>query len=131
MHCAITTQFCNNELRSTIEMSGGHDIDLGDFRSLVHRHELDRKIRIRITYAPNVIDKQNQIYLLWNEVVTGWKEDTHVESVLLGCVINGEEMCFIISGELPDDAVVGPNGRVLIPKKAGCTRPYCWAWFLA
>lgn len=108
---------CNNELRSTIEMSGGHDIDLGDFRSLVHRHELDRKIRIRITYAPNVIDKQNQIYLLWNEVVTGWKEDTHVESVLLGCVINGEEMCFIISGELPDDAVVGPNGRVLIPKK--------------
>ncbi len=108
---------CNNELNRTIEMAGGHDIDLGDFLSLVHRHESDRKIRIRITYAPNVIDKQNQIYLLWNEVVTGWKEDTHVESVLLGCVINGEEMCFNISGEIPDGPIVGPNGRVLIPKK--------------
>ena len=105
--------------RSTIEMSGGYTIDLTDFRSLVHRHELDRKIRIRITYDPNVIDKQNQsYYLLWHEVVTGWKEeDTHVESVLLGCVINGEEMCFIVSGEPPSDEVVGPNGRILIPKK--------------
>ncbi len=108
---------CNNELNRTIEMAGGHDIDLGDFPSLVHRHELDRKMRIRITYAPNVIDKQNQIYLLWNEVVTSWKEDVHVESVLLGCVINGKEMCFIISGEIPDDPVVGPNGRVLTPKR--------------
>ena len=104
---------------SAIEMSGGYTIDLTNFPSLVHRHNLDRKIRIRITYAPNVTDKQNQSYhLLWNEVVTSWKEeDTHVESVLLGCVINGEEMCFIISGEPSNDAVVNPNGRVLIPKK--------------
>ena len=109
---------CNNELNRTIQMAGGHDIDLGDFLSLVHRHELDRKIRIRITYDRNIIDKQNQNYLLWMEVITSWKEGpNNVESVLLGCVMNGEEMCFIVSGEPSNDAVVGSNGKELIPKK--------------
>ena len=47
-----------------IEMSGGLNTDLDNFHSLVHRHELDRKIRIRVK---NVLNE-------WDEVVTGWKE---------------------------------------------------------
>ena len=39
------------ESNSQIEMVGGHNIDLADFRSLVHRHDLNRKIRVRITYG--------------------------------------------------------------------------------
>ena len=111
------------ESNSQIDMVGGHNIDLADFRSLVHRHDLNRKIRVRITYAPK--EKGEKIYILWEEVITGWGEhehsdkpklkNTHAESILLGCKINNEEMCFITSGEKPDKTVVGSNGKELDP----------------
>ena len=103
--------------RSTIEMSGGYTIDLKNFPSLVHRHELDRKIRIRITYDRNTIEKQSENHLLWSEVVTSGKENsTKIESVLSVFVRNEKEVCFV-SGELPDDVVVGSNGQELTLKK--------------
>lgn len=103
--------------QNTIEMSGGYTIDLKDFPSLVHRHELDRKIRIRITYDRNTMDTQNENHLLWSEVVTnGEASSTKVESVLSVFVRNGKEMCFV-SGELSDDVVVDSNGKKLIPKR--------------
>ena len=108
-----------------IKMVGGHNIDLADFRSLVHRHDLARKIRVRITYAPK--EEGEKSYLLWDEVITSWGEDTHlkeptlgkthVESILLGCKINNEEICFITSGEKPYKTVVGSNREKLDPIK--------------
>ena len=102
---------------STIKMSGGRTIDFRDFPSLVHRHELERKIRIRIEYASTIGDNDTQIYS-WNEVVTGWKKgDTYVESILWGAGRNSEEMCFILSGATPDDVLVGSNGKKLIRRE--------------
>lgn len=102
---------------STIKMSGGRTIDFRDFPSLVHRHELDRKIRIRIEYTSTIGDNDTQIYS-WNEVVTGWKEgDTYVESILWGSGRNSEEICCILSGATPDDVLVGPNGKKLIRRE--------------
>ena len=37
-----------------LEMSGGYNINLRNFPSLVHRHELDREIRIRIEVSDSV-----------------------------------------------------------------------------
>ena len=74
-----------------IEMSGGLNTDF--FHSLVHRHELDRKIRIRV---------HTQIYPLplkqWYEVVTGWVKGDggyhDCESISLGHILEtGEEIC--------------------------------------
>ena len=101
------------ESNSQIKMVGGHNIDLADFRSLVHRHDLNRKIRVRITYAPKEEGEKSSI--LWEEVITGWRENTHpdkpklenthVKSILLGYLIDNEEKCFIASGDKPDKAV--------------------------
>ena len=113
-----------NKPDSQIEMAGGHNIDLTDFHSLVHRNDLNQKIRVRITYAPKEEDEKS--YLLWEEVITGWienphsdkpkpKNTTHIESILLGYKINNEEMCFITSGEEPDNTVIGSNGEKLVP----------------
>ena len=115
-----------NKPDSQIEMAGGHNIDLTDFYSLVHRNDLDKKIRVRITYAPK--KESEKSYILWEEVITGWRENphpdkprpkntTHIESILLGCKINNEERCFITSGEKPDDTVVGSNCEKLEPIK--------------
>ena len=113
------------ESSSQIDLVGGHNIDLADFSSLVHRHDLNRKIRVRITYAPKEEGEKNSI--LWEEVITVQRRDTHpknkklgnthVESVLLGYLIDNEEMCFIASGKEPgkDEAVVGSNGKQLAP----------------
>ena len=109
------------ESNSQIEMVGGHNIDLADFRSLVHRHDLNRKIRIRITYAPK--EEGEKIYILWEELITSWRKESHpnklkntyVESILLGYKINNEERCFITSGEKPDKAVIGSNSEELDP----------------
>lgn len=108
---------------SQIDMVGGHNIDLADFSSLVHLGERNRKIRVRITYAPK--EEDEKISILWEEVITSWRENkdpkkpklekTHVESILLGCEIDNEEMCFISSGEKPDKTVVGSNGEELDP----------------
>ncbi len=112
-----------------IEMSGGYTIDFGDFRSLVHRHELDRKIRIRVEFASafnkiinNIVadDIQDQFYL-WCEVITGYKEEypDNVESLLIGIGMNGEELVHFSwkLEETPDDTVDGSNGEKLIRKK--------------
>ena len=109
------------ESNNQIEMVGGHNIDLADFHSLVHRHDLNRKIRVRITYAPK--EEGEKIYILWEELITSWRKEshpnklknTHVESILLGYKINNEERCFITSGEKPDKAVVGSNSEELDP----------------
>ena len=107
-----------------IEMSGGYTIDFNDFRSLIHRHELDRKIRIRVEYASvlnNIYmnDTQNQIYQ-WREIVTGCKEEyPYVESLLLGISMDGEELMHLILKieETPNDTVDGSNGEKLIRLK--------------
>ena len=99
-----------------IEMSGGLNTDLNDFRSLVHRHELDRKIRIRWTIGDNATQTAT-----WSEVVTGWQEGNpgfhNIESSLTGLVLGtGEEICFSISSrqKTSADAVIGSNGEELI-----------------
>ena len=78
-----------------IEMSGGLNTDLDNFHSLVHRHELDRKIRIRVKWV--LVDSHTQNSPeQWREIVTGWKEGDHyLESYLVGEVLEtGEEICF-------------------------------------
>ena len=110
-----------------IEMSGGYTIDFGDFRSLVHRHELDREIRIRVEYASvlNDIDmddtqEQDQIYQ-WREVVTGCKEEYpyNVGSLLFGFNMNGEELVRLSwkPEETSGDTVDGSNGEELVRLK--------------
>ena len=99
-----------------IEMSGGLNTDLNDFRSLVHRHELDRKIRIRWTMGDNATQTAS-----WYEVVTEWQEGNpgfhNFESSLTGLVLEtGEEICFWVSSrqKTSADAVIGSNGEELI-----------------
>ena len=106
-----------------IKMSGGHTIDFNDFPSIVHRHELDRRIRIRVEYANvlNAIDTdetQNQIYQ-WRELVTGYtgyKKEHPVESVLVGISLNEEELVHVSwkLEETSDETVAGSNGEKLI-----------------
>ncbi len=104
-----------------IKMSGGYTIDFSDFRSLVHRHELERKIRIRVEYASvlnalHMGDTQDQVYQ-WREVVTGYKEEHfYVESLSLGFNRNGVESLRLSwkLEETPDDTMVGSNGEKLI-----------------
>ena len=111
------------EPSSHIDMVGGHNIDLANFSSLVHLGEQNRKIRVRITYAPKEEGEKSSI--LWEEVITSWRENTHpkklklgnthVESILLGYLIDNEEKCFVASGDKPDKAVVGSKGKELDP----------------
>ncbi len=65
---------------------GGDYIDLGGFRSLVHLHDLDRKIRIRIEF--NLTSREsNHLNSYWEcvtnpdsawiEVVTSWNAEEH------------------------------------------------------
>ena len=114
------------QIFSGIEMSGGYNIDFRDFRSLVHRQELDRKIRIRIQYASvlNTLykddtqydDTQNYLYEC-REVVTGWK-DGHYDIVSWLWVFsrNDEEFVRLIERleATPSDIVVGSSGEELI-----------------
>ena len=104
-----------------IEMSGGYTIDFRDFRSLVHRHELDRKIRIRVEYANTFIsESENEIYQ-WREIVTGCKEEypDNVESLLIGFSMNGEELVHFSwkLEEIYDNTVEGSGGEELIRKE--------------
>ena len=99
-----------------IEMSGGLNTDLNDFRSLVHRHELDRKIRIRWTTGDNATQT-----VMWREVVTGGQEGNtgfhNFESFSYGQVLGTrEEICIRASSrqETSADAVIGSNGEELI-----------------
>ena len=105
-----------------IEMSGGYTIDFRDFRSLVHRHELDRKIRIRVEYASVFTSdiSKGEIYQ-WREIVTGCKEEypNNVESLLIGLSMNGEELVHFSwkLEEIYDNIVEGSNGEKLIRKE--------------
>ena len=68
-------------------------IDLGDFPSLVHRHDLNRKIRIRLefdlSYASKLEYNSAEI-----ELVVGWDETQDISSVESYIyALNGEE-CF-------------------------------------
>ena len=75
------------------EIYPGRFTDLGDFPSLVHRHELDRKIRIRLEFdiEPEKWKSLNDILTLamksesvtnpksaWIEMVIGWDEQQKV-----------------------------------------------------
>ena len=60
---------------------GGDYIDLGGFRSLVHLHDLNRKIRIRVEFDLTIRDSKKLNHLLnhetdpnsmWIEAVTSW-----------------------------------------------------------
>ena len=78
---------------------GGKYIDLGGFRSLVHLHELDRKIRIRIEFDLASEESKNLNRFLehktnpdsmWIEVITSWNENNvYTESYEYG--LNGTE----------------------------------------
>ena len=121
----IETPFFNPFLRTFlgIKMSGGYTIDFRDFPSLVHCHELDRKIRIHVEYDNiNFIDTQNQIprFSSWQEVVTDWeKGPPYGVSLLFGIRLNGEEMLHFRwkKEESPDDMVAGSNGEKLVRLK--------------
>jgi len=94
---------------------GGDYIDLGSFYSLVHRHELDRKIRIRIEFDSSILEQPYSLYFereshdeitlsyllsndepslesMWLEMVIGWdaeKNRTKQSAFSLG--MNGIE----------------------------------------
>ena len=96
---------------------GGDYIDLGGFYSLVHRHELNRKIRIRIeldlqfgdfinlnhTLSPVKRPRSEKLKSIWMEVVTGWdaeKAKAYVGSYSYG--LNGVQWHYLTSIERSD-----------------------------
>ena len=114
---------------------GGDYIDLGDFCSLVHRHELDRRIRIRIeldiefgkyidlfreyidlnpALSPVNNPESKKLKSMWKEVVIGWNEEeayAYFESVSYG--LNGVELKCITPTRRPEtfpSNTVGSNG---------------------
>ena len=99
---------------------GGDYIDLGGFLSLVHLHELDRKIRIRIEFDLTPEDSKSLNFHLkhmtnpdsaWIEVVTSWDGIVYTESYGYG--LNGAEWIRLTPTDrtdaIPSDTV-GSNG---------------------
>ena len=99
------------------EINPDHFTALGNFPSLVHRHELDRKIRIRLEFdiKPEQLKSSNSILnhtirsegitnpkSAWIEVVTGWDENVYLDSYTYA--LNGEEwICLtLMDRPLPD-----------------------------
>ena len=80
---------------------GGDYIDLGGFRSLVHLHELDRKVRIRIEFDLTSEESESLNSLLehetgpgsaWIEATTSWDKKIHnVCTESYGYGLNGAE----------------------------------------
>ena len=112
----------NAEWSRIIKTGVGYDMDPKDFPYLVHRQDLDKKIRIRVEYANALnipiptIDDEIQISH-WHEVVTGWeKGQPYVASLLFGVRLGGEEALHFRwkTEEKPDETVIGPNGEKLI-----------------
>ena len=107
------------KLSSHISMSGGFNIDFSDFPSLVHGHDLDRKIRIRIEYTFDP-DTQYPTYE-FIEVITGWKDGRgDIVSWLWGISKNNEELIRSSLGSLealPSDKILGSSGEELIRLK--------------
>jgi len=109
-------------------LMGGDHIDLGDFRSKVHRHELDRKIRIRIEFGLTPKDSDslkqgldhvtnphsNKIEVItgWIELVIGWDAENHVAYIESdGYGLNGTEwICHLVERPevIPSD-IFGSN----------------------
>ena len=91
---------------------GGDYIDLGGFRSLVHLHQLDRKIRIRIEFDLISEESERLHHLLkhkknldsaWIEIVTSWdvkKENVYTESYGFG--LNGTEWMSLVPTGKPE-----------------------------
>ena len=98
---------------------GGDYIDLGGFRSLVHLHELNRKIRIRIEFDLTSKESKSLNHLLehvtypdsaWIEVVTSWNAEEHnVYTESYGYGLNGTEWIHLALTERP---VVGSSDTV-------------------
>ena len=114
---------------------GGDYINLGDFYSLVHRHELDRRIRIRVELD---IERGESISLnralhrvknpgyekmksMWKEVVIGWNGEeayAYFESVSYG--LNGVELKRMTPTRKPETFprnTIGSNGTQWICSK--------------
>lgn len=76
-------------------------IDLGDFPSLVHRHDLNQKIRIRLRFDPSSSPSYRQRLgkTEYNEaeieLVVGWDETKHSDSIE-SCIyaLNGEDFFY-------------------------------------
>ena len=113
------------------EIYPGRFTDLGDFPSLVHRHELDRKIRIRLEFdiEPEKWESLNDILTLamkpegvanpksaWIEMVTGW--DAKQQIVYLDSykyALNGTEWICLTPENRPmsDEAEWNDEGRFI------------------
>ena len=116
-YCEAILKYALNPSRLQIKLSGGHTINLADFPSLVHRHELDRKIRMRIDFSDI-----NGIANMWYEIVTAWKEGQLNLELVGGLLHNDEEICrFGYTSKPPGDTIFGTNGEGLIrlEKKEG------------
>lgn len=107
---------------------GGDYIDLGDFYSLVHRHELDRRIRIRVELDIEFGESINlnralyrvknpeseKLKSMWKEVVIGWNGEeayAYFESVSYG--LNGVELKRVTPTRRPEtfpSNTIGSNG---------------------
>ena len=100
------------------------DMSRDEFRSLVHRHELDRKIRIRVESIFYDIYTDSRSIRVWSEIVMGWHDYGdwvpglhYCESFLVGAVLeSGEEVCFCFHYEGFDENfdVIGANGQRLV-----------------
>src|SRR5215471_3281965 len=96
---------------------GGDAIDLGGFQTLVHGHQLDRRIRIRVAFnlgadgIPNIgtawpngvlieemealrFDLSNRVKLesAWIETITAWDEDRGAYIAEYATGMNGDEL---------------------------------------
>ena len=63
---------------SNREIDPNHFRGAGDFRSLVHRHELDRKIRIRLEFDIKSEDVTKS-KSAWIEIITGCDGELHIK----------------------------------------------------
>lgn len=109
-YCEAILTHVQNRSRFQIELSGGYTIDLTDFPSLVYRHDLERKIRIRIEFS-HISSLEN----MWYEIVTAWKKGQPDIEVVIGNIRNGEETLRMDFTAKPlGDTVVGENGENLI-----------------
>ena len=113
------------------EIYPGRFTDLGDFRSLLHLHELDRKIRVRLEFdiTPEQLESLNGILRLamksegetnpesaWIEMVTGWnakQEIVYLDSYKYA--LNGTEWICLTQANrsMSDDAEWKYEGRVI------------------
>ena len=102
---------------------GGNYIDLGGFRSLVHLHDLNRKIRIRVEFDLTIRDSKKLNHLLnhetgpnsmWIEAVTSWDaKRRNVCTELYSRGLNGTEWIRIYPMKMLDTKssnTIDPNG---------------------